>query len=108
MDHDLSDWRDKIDAVDAQIVALLNQRCQYALEVGRYKQTHDRAVCDPDRELSVLRHVEQLNQGPLPQPVLRRLYEQIMAEMRALQTEERKVERRRRPRVPPTVPAGTR
>jgi chorismate mutase/prephenate dehydratase len=107
MDHDLSDWRDKIDAVDAQIVALLNQRCQYALEAGRYKQANERDVCDPDRELSVLRHVERLNQGPLPQPVLRRLYEQIMAEMRGLQTVERQIERRRRPRVKPVAAGGT-
>ena len=98
MDHDLSDWRDQIDAIDAQLVALLNQRCQCALEVGRYKQLHERAVCDPDRELTVLANVARLNPGPLPQPVLRRLFEQIMAEMRTLQSEEQRKERRGRQR----------
>lgn len=99
MDHDLSDWRDRIDAIDAQLVTLLNQRCQCALEVGRYKQVHQRAVCDPDREQTVLRNVERLNElrgGPLPQAALRRLFEQIISEMRGLQSEERRTERRGR------------
>lgn len=100
---DLSDWRDKIDAIDVQLVALLNQRCQFALDAGRHKQAHELAICDPERELTVLRHVEELNQGPLPQPAMRRLFEQIMAEMRSLQTEERQQERRRRPRLRPPV-----
>ena len=100
---ELRDWRDKIDAIDAQLVALLSQRARYAVDAGRSKQVHQRAVCDPERELTVLRNVERLNHGPLPQPALRRLFEQIMAEMRALQTVAPQVEHRRRPRVRPAT-----
>jgi len=100
---ELSDWRDKIDAIDAQLVALLSQRARYAVDAGRSKQVHQRAVWDPERELTVLRNVERLNHGPLPQPALRRLFEQIMAEMRALQTVAPQVELRRRPRVRPAT-----
>ena len=86
---DLSDWRDRIDALDRQLVALLNVRCEYARAVGDFKRTHRLATCDPERESTVLDNVVKVSQGPLAPEALRRIYERIMAEMRDVQDAER-------------------
>ena len=57
--------RNKIDAVDNKLVAMLNERTRLVLEIGRIKQASGKEIYAPEREEAVLRRVTDKNRGPL-------------------------------------------
>ena len=57
--------RDHIDAVDRDLLALLNRRAALALEVGELKKRDGAAVFRPEREAQVIDGLKQVNGGPL-------------------------------------------
>src|SRR5258705_8888084 len=79
----LGDWRSRIDEIDKQLVQLLNERSQCALEVGKLKQAAKIPLYQPDRENEVLANAERHNSGPLTDAAIRRLFERIIDEARA-------------------------
>jgi chorismate mutase/prephenate dehydratase len=82
--------RQKINAIDRKIVALLNERAELAREVGQAKTRLGRlAIRDGEREREVLLRVTMANQGPLPQADLLALYRRLMAATRALEARDR-------------------
>jgi chorismate mutase/prephenate dehydratase len=81
----LEESRAKIDSLDRRLVDLLNERTRMASDIGRAKSVLGMQVLEPRREESVFRNVTVHNRGPIPDDALRRIYEQIMQEMRALQ-----------------------
>jgi chorismate mutase/prephenate dehydratase len=83
MTDKLKSLREKIDALDARLVKLLSARARLAQQAGRAKQ--GAAVYRPEREAQILRRVAQLNEGPLPDRALQRLYSEIMSACRALE-----------------------
>lgn len=82
---DLADCRRRIDALDLQILELLNERTKVVEEIGRIKQELGLPVYEPKREDDVFDNVTAHNQGPLPPEAVRRLFERIIDEMRTLQ-----------------------
>lgn len=83
--------RARIDELDRQIVALLNQRAELAREVGREKsQLGRRAVRDAEREREVLLRVTIANSGPMPQADLLAIYRRLIASTRALEERDRR------------------
>jgi chorismate mutase-like protein len=84
--NDMEDWRKRIDAIDLEILKLLNERSQCAVEIGRYKKRHNLPLWAPHREAEVLRHVVKANTGPLGDAAVRRLFERIIDEARTLET----------------------
>jgi chorismate mutase len=85
---DIVDWRKKIDELDRRLVEMLNQRAQAAHEIGKLKRNVGMPIYEPDREQAVFGNVRKLNQGPLPDRDLLRIYERIMDVMRQIQKEE--------------------
>jgi chorismate mutase/prephenate dehydratase len=83
----LSELRDKIDAIDGQILQLINQRASCALEVARTKiaQGEQGTFYRPDRESLVLRRIMDLNQGPLPGHTAVRFFRELMSACLALE-----------------------
>ena len=84
------DWRmqalrERIEALDERIVALLNERAACALEIGEIKRTVGMAIYQPGREKAVLEHVRQVNAGPLDGDAVMRLFERIIDEARRLE-----------------------
>jgi chorismate mutase len=77
--------RENIDQVDSVLVKLLNQRAQWALEIGEVKKEADLPIYQPDREKAVLARVQELNRGPLGQAAVQRLFERIIDESRRLE-----------------------
>jgi chorismate mutase/prephenate dehydratase len=61
----LKPLRDRIDAIDAQLIALLNQRAAVALEVGEVKKHFNAPVFRPERELQVIARLQDMSAGPL-------------------------------------------
>ena len=85
---DIEDWRKKIDELDRRLVALLSERAQAAVEIGRLKRNTNLPVYEPDRERIVFSNVQEANRGPLPGRDLVRIYERIIDVMRNIQKEE--------------------
>ena len=82
-------WRQRIDAADQQIIKLLNERARHVSALIPLKEQTNSAVRDPAREGEVLAKLRSLNTGPLPDQSVARIYQAIMAEMRALQEKGR-------------------
>jgi chorismate mutase/prephenate dehydratase len=85
MDDRLQPLRDAIDAVDRQLIELLNQRARLAIEVGHVKQASGAPVYRPEREAEVLRKIAGLNQGPLTEAGVTGVWREVMAACRALE-----------------------
>ncbi len=82
----LAPLRARIDAIDHEIVALLNERAEIALEIGRAKQrTGRRTVRDAQREAEVLERVTSTSAGLFPEPELVALYRKLIAATRRVQ-----------------------
>jgi chorismate mutase/prephenate dehydratase len=82
----LAPLRERIDAIDHEIVALLNERAEIALEIGRVKQqTGRRTVRDAQREAEVLERVTSTSAGLFPEPELVALYRKLIAATRRVQ-----------------------
>jgi chorismate mutase/prephenate dehydratase len=84
-DDKLQPLREQIDAIDAQLLALFNQRARVAQEVGHVKAQTNAPVFRPEREAQVLARVAQNNPGPLPSTDLQGIFREIMSACRALE-----------------------
>lgn len=84
-DGEIERLRARIDAIDAQLVDLLNQRAGCALGIGRLKEAAAEPIYQPERERLVLAHVTECNRGPLDDAAIRRLFERIIDEARRLE-----------------------
>ena len=82
---DLKPWRDRIDALDRAILALMNERVECAHVIGEIKKRIGLPVYVPSREEQVLRNVEEANEGPLTEAAVRRLFERVIDETRSLE-----------------------
>src|SRR3982074_1175576 len=77
----LGDIRNSIDAIDARIHALINERARFPQLVGISKSASGKAVdfYRPEREADVLRMALKRNQGPLRDEEIARLFREIMS-----------------------------
>ena len=82
---EIADWRQQIDELDKEIVALISKRAEAAKAIGALKRTTEIPVYEPNREQQVFDHVKALNPGPLTDLELMDIYERLMDVMRSLQ-----------------------
>ena len=85
MEKLLKPLRDQIDAIDAQLLDLLNRRARVAQEVGHVKNKVDAPVFRPEREAQVLRGIAERNPGPLGNNELQTIFREIMSACRSLE-----------------------
>jgi chorismate mutase/prephenate dehydratase len=97
-DEKLKPLREQIDAIDVEIIDLLNRRARLAQEVGHVKAETNAPVFRPEREAMVLRRVADRNPGPLASRDMQMIFREIMSICRALE---------RRVTVAYLGPAGT-
>lgn len=83
----LAEIRTEIDAIDAEILRLINRRAQCAEEVAKAKiaDGEQGTFYRPDREAMVLRRIEELNRGPLPDHTAMRFFRELMSACLALE-----------------------
>ncbi len=79
--------RQKIDSLDEQILHLLNQRAEVALEVGRVKSKNRRDPYNPQREEEILKRLESQNSGPFPGKAVASVFQEIISACRSLEIE---------------------
>jgi chorismate mutase/prephenate dehydratase len=77
----LAALRAAIDAIDGDLLRLLNERARIATEVGEYKRlaAPDAPFHAPAREREVLARLERLNAGPFPTEAIRAVFQEIMS-----------------------------
>ena len=85
MTDKLTPLREQIDAIDAQILDLLNRRAKVAQEVGHVKAETNAPVFRPEREAQVLRGVADRNPGPMGNTEMQTIFREIMSACRSLE-----------------------
>lgn len=83
----LDELRQRLDAIDTQIVSLLSERAKVVLHVADFKQRHNIPVHIPEREGAIIERLRAINLGPLPGDAVERIYRTILEEMRKLEEE---------------------
>jgi chorismate mutase / prephenate dehydratase len=81
--------RDQIDAVDRELLALLNRRAALAQAVGEIKKHEGSPVFRPEREAQVIDGLKRVNTGPLQSDSVAPIWREIMSACRALETPTR-------------------
>ena len=81
----MEDWRRRIDAIDDQLMRLINSRSACAVEIGRIKRAAGLPVYAPEREAWILDRLMRENPGPLDKLAVRRVFERIIDESRRLE-----------------------
>lgn len=84
-DDKLKPLRQQIDAIDTQILDLLNQRARVAQQVGHVKAETNAPVFRPEREAQVLRNAAERNPGPLHDTDIQTIFREVMSACRALE-----------------------
>lgn len=79
---ELQQHRASIDAIDEEILKLVNRRAEHAQAIGALKNG---AVYRPEREAQVLRRIKENNPGPLSGETAVRLFREIMSACLALE-----------------------
>ena len=88
----LKPLRERIDALDEQLLTLLNERAQCALEVGKIKEQQPAADQEatvfyrPERVAQILRRLTEQNPGPLSNADVETLFREITACCLGLET----------------------
>jgi chorismate mutase / prephenate dehydratase len=102
---DLSGWRKRIDQIDSKLLALLNERAECVLRLAPLKRQQSIPIEEPEREAAIRANLSHNNLGPLSHEAVCRIFDAIMREMKAVQQEELRSERRR-PRREPSAARG--
>ena len=76
--------RKEIDALDRQIVDLLNARARQSLAIRALKPGAGMHLYDPAREERIFQKLAAANEGPLRDEDLRTVYETLLAVMRSV------------------------
>jgi len=85
----LPELRTQIDAIDLELLALLNQRASLAHEVGEIKQLDGSPVFRPDREAQIISALQTGNPGPLKNHSVAFIWREIMSACRVLEAPQR-------------------
>jgi len=83
----LDDWRREIDALDTELLRLLNQRAAIACEIAVIKVASGLPAYDGKREDQVLARMAEKNLGPLDQQSITAIFRGIIAQTRRLGTQ---------------------
>jgi chorismate mutase/prephenate dehydratase len=89
MTQSLPELRTQIDALDLELIQLLNKRASLALEVGEIKRVDGSAVFRPDRETQVIANLQANNTGPLKPHNIALIWREIMSACRSLEAPQR-------------------
>jgi len=84
-DGTINNPRAEIDAIDGELLRLLNKRAAIALRVGAAKTSVETSLCDPNREREVLERLRLENNGPFDDHSISNIFQRIIDESLLLQ-----------------------
>lgn len=82
----LADLRVEIDAIDQELLTLLNRRARLAERVGEVKKREGTPFFRPDRVAKVIELIQHANQGPLKSEHVAAVWREIMSACLALES----------------------
>ena len=82
----IDDWRKEINALDEDLLRLLNQRARLASRIGESKTASGLSLCDHTREREVIERMCMANEGPLDDRAIVELFRAIIHESRRIQS----------------------
>ncbi len=79
--------RQKIDAIDHQILKLIQKRGSLAQKIGKLKSlmNSDSSFYKPNREAEILRNISKLNEGPIPENKINHIFKEIISSCLSLE-----------------------
>ena len=83
--RELGELRLEIDAIDREMLRLFLARARLVLEVGAYKRARGLPVYDATRERAILDNLCALAEPPVDIATVRRFFERIIDESRAIE-----------------------
>ncbi|MDQ3801155.1 MAG: chorismate mutase [Acidobacteriota bacterium] len=90
----MDEWRNEIDAIDAEIVNLINRRARIAQKIGILKAKAGLPIVDLEREEAILRNACARSssnsgggKGALENDSIARIFKRIIQECRQVQVE---------------------
>ncbi|MDR3000056.1 MAG: chorismate mutase [Fibromonadaceae bacterium] len=72
--------RQKLDSIEDNLIALLNERAKYVLEIGKIKREKGLPIVDLKREETILNRIKQKNSGPISNDFLINIFRKIIDE----------------------------
>jgi chorismate mutase/prephenate dehydratase len=82
----LAELRVQIDALDNELLVLLNRRAQVAEQVGEIKKREGSPFFRPDRVAKVIEQIQHANKGPLKNEHVAAVWREIMSACLALES----------------------
>ena len=76
--------RQAIDALDADIIRILNERAELSLAIRALKPQARMELYDPEREERIFARLADLSEGPLRSGDIRAIYESILKVMKEI------------------------
>jgi len=83
MSEQLKQLRDRIDAIDSELLKLVSMRAELAQQIGKIKKSG--IVYRPEREAQILARIQEQNPGPIVNEHIKQLFTEIMSLCRALE-----------------------
>ncbi len=84
---ELTQIREQLDEIDKKLTVLLEQRMELCEKVAEYKIQNHKPVLDEAREQQKIKAVRSLVRNEQYQDAVEHMFEQIMRDSRALQTD---------------------
>ena len=81
----LEKLRLRIDALDTELLKLLNERAKCVIKIGKIKQKEKKDVLVPLREKELLDRLRTVNKGPITDEMAIYLFQQIIDTLKDLQ-----------------------
>ena len=75
----LDSIREQIDALDTELLKLLNERADLVHQVGEIKKKDGIEIYAPEREESLLKRLAEKSEGRLTEDSIRAIYREIMS-----------------------------
>lgn len=84
--NEIKKLRQGIDEIDDQLLDLINQRLRAAREIGKIKNHSGTAVVDSKRESQIYQRLSALNNGPIKEDALHKVFRAVIAAGRSIQS----------------------
>ncbi|RAI82189.1 3-deoxy-7-phosphoheptulonate synthase [Macrococcoides goetzii] len=83
--NELNHLRDRIEAINIEILQLLSERGEIAKQIGEEKRKQGTAIYDPEREKEMINMLLDKNDGPFDDNVIKQLFKEIFKASTELQ-----------------------
>jgi chorismate mutase/prephenate dehydratase len=84
---ELDELRNRLDAIDDRVVALLSERACVVAHVAEVKRQQHLPIYIPEREAFILQRLRTINPGPLSGDAIERIYRAVIEEMRRFESD---------------------